>query len=250
MTRSGPPSPIRHADYEAIEAALLESARGRWFLAEYSRRNRSADTRMLLDAITRLEATRLRPRDRGGLEPLLDDLRDMHGRIAGVRGAIAAPAPAAAETAPLDMLGAAEAIQETAWRLRETGVDTAVCDRLDAQTAALCAACATQSDAPPATSDMIALLRDLEMRLELMIGVWGRDRPALQDAPVLPPGDGDDRLSSTLDDIDFVEISPGSQPSAPASGAATAAVPADRFTKPADLALTDLDETKTSALFA
>jgi hypothetical protein len=43
-------------DYEAIEAAVLETARGRWFLAEFARRNRSADTSVLLAAIERLES--------------------------------------------------------------------------------------------------------------------------------------------------------------------------------------------------
>jgi hypothetical protein len=42
-------------DYEAIEAAVLDTARGRWFLAEFARRNRSADTTLLLAAIERLE---------------------------------------------------------------------------------------------------------------------------------------------------------------------------------------------------
>lgn len=42
-------------DYEAIEAAVMETARGRWFLAEFARRNRTADTALLLAAIERLE---------------------------------------------------------------------------------------------------------------------------------------------------------------------------------------------------
>lgn len=33
----------------------MESARGRWFLAEYAKRNRAADTMMLLDALKKLE---------------------------------------------------------------------------------------------------------------------------------------------------------------------------------------------------
>jgi hypothetical protein len=41
--------------YEALESAVMESARGRWFLAEYAKRNRAADTMMLLDALKRLE---------------------------------------------------------------------------------------------------------------------------------------------------------------------------------------------------
>ena len=51
-----PPSPpLSEADYEAIEAAVMETTRGRWFLAEYARRNRHADTAMLLAALARLE---------------------------------------------------------------------------------------------------------------------------------------------------------------------------------------------------
>ena len=69
-----------HEQYEALESAVMESARGRWFLAEYARRNRAADTMMLLDALKKLEnvaadtakpspdieelAPRSRPRDR------------------------------------------------------------------------------------------------------------------------------------------------------------------------------------------
>jgi len=44
-----------NTDFEAIEAAVLNTARGRWFLAEHARRNRAADTHTLLDAIRRLE---------------------------------------------------------------------------------------------------------------------------------------------------------------------------------------------------
>ena len=43
------------ADYHAFCTALSESARGRAFLAEYARRNRSADTPPLLSAIERLQ---------------------------------------------------------------------------------------------------------------------------------------------------------------------------------------------------
>jgi hypothetical protein len=41
--------------YDALESAVMESARGRWFLAEYAKRNRTADTMMLLDALKKLE---------------------------------------------------------------------------------------------------------------------------------------------------------------------------------------------------
>lgn len=49
-----PPALLPTENYEAIEAAVMETARGRWFLAEYARRNRQADTRAILDAIDEL----------------------------------------------------------------------------------------------------------------------------------------------------------------------------------------------------
>jgi hypothetical protein len=48
-------------DYEAIEAVVLESPRGRWFLNEFARRNRAADTLTLLKAIRKLERGVARP---------------------------------------------------------------------------------------------------------------------------------------------------------------------------------------------
>src|SRR5260370_4375047 len=48
--------PLSEADYDLIEAAVMETGRGRWFLAEYARRNRHSDTMTLLGAIDRLEA--------------------------------------------------------------------------------------------------------------------------------------------------------------------------------------------------
>src|ERR1700754_464534 len=44
-------------DYDAIREAFVETARGRWFLDEYARRNRNADTTMVLDAVSRIEET-------------------------------------------------------------------------------------------------------------------------------------------------------------------------------------------------
>src|SRR6201982_98937 len=42
-------------DYAAISEAFMETSRGRWFLGEYAKRNRNADTRAVLDAVTRVE---------------------------------------------------------------------------------------------------------------------------------------------------------------------------------------------------
>lgn len=48
--------PSVDSDYDSIHAAVLETVRGRWFLSEYARRNRHADTDVLLKAIGRIES--------------------------------------------------------------------------------------------------------------------------------------------------------------------------------------------------
>jgi len=50
--RADPPS----EDYEAIAEAVMESPRGRWFLSEFARRQRSSETSVILDCLHRLEA--------------------------------------------------------------------------------------------------------------------------------------------------------------------------------------------------
>jgi len=42
-------------DFEVIRQAVLETERGRWFLAEYAVRNRKSETTSLLAAIAKLE---------------------------------------------------------------------------------------------------------------------------------------------------------------------------------------------------
>jgi hypothetical protein len=56
MAEHKPLHKLSPQDYAEIEAAVMETARGRWFLAEFARRNRQADTETLLAALSRIEA--------------------------------------------------------------------------------------------------------------------------------------------------------------------------------------------------
>ena len=56
-------------DYEAICHAFMETSRGRWFLGEYAKRNRNADTRMVLDAVARIEQTVATQKQAGFRQP-------------------------------------------------------------------------------------------------------------------------------------------------------------------------------------
>lgn len=194
MNNSKAPTPIREADYEAIEEALLQSARGRWFLAEYSTRNRSANTRMLLDAISRLEAAILQPRDAPDSSNLRRDLIEMAVAISRTRTEIAAMRSSnqdesqfynateeldaiveSTEKATSDILQAAEDVQEIAWRLREKGADEDSCDQLAARATDIYTACFFQDLTGQRTSKVFQVLRFLEKRVAAMIEIWGLD---------------------------------------------------------------------------
>jgi hypothetical protein len=90
VLRPGPGGP-NEGDYHTICDALSESARGRWFLTEYARRNRSADTKVLLAALDRIEA-RLNT-DATTLARFRDELRMLLMTIRLGRPGIAAAAP-------------------------------------------------------------------------------------------------------------------------------------------------------------
>ncbi|MDJ1158502.1 hypothetical protein QNA08_09670 [Chelatococcus sp. SYSU_G07232] len=191
MTRSPSPTASADAEYDAIEAAVLETARGRWFLAEYARRNRNADTRMLLDAIARLQDVALGAQAVPAGERLRADLRDMAREIARARDEIVALLPratvaepsrrarvlddvvGAAQRATAEILEATEAIQEAAWTLREGGADETLCDVLDRRATAIYAAADVQDAAGRHIRSMVQLLQQIETRLAVMTGLIG-----------------------------------------------------------------------------
>jgi hypothetical protein len=82
---------VRAGDYEAIEAAVMETSRGRWFLREFAKRNRAADTRLLLKALGQLERALETDRATRDLDGLRAGLSAMAGAIASARSDNAAP---------------------------------------------------------------------------------------------------------------------------------------------------------------
>ena len=84
LAYSRPPDTLGEAEYHALVQALAESARGRAFLEEHARRSRSAETKILLTAIERIEAqVRPHPRDPvyNDLGQVLEELRTARARI-------------------------------------------------------------------------------------------------------------------------------------------------------------------------
>ena len=129
---SARPTPPSDADYEAIRAAFVETSRGRWFLSEYARRNRNADTTMVLDAVARIEqsiATKPPPP-----AEFADIVRTVKRLVADARTDADDSLMAIARSAELATARkSARVIREIAWSLRECGTDTRICDILEAQ---------------------------------------------------------------------------------------------------------------------
>ena len=132
-------------DYEAIREAFMETSRGRWFLGEYARRNRNADTRMVLDAVARIEEALAAQRQQ---QP---SAQEEHAQaLAAIRSAVAEAEQTA--SVALDGLGLEESlapirkgvriIREISWRWREIGADGRICDLIDSQAGAIEAGCA------------------------------------------------------------------------------------------------------------
>ena len=129
------------ADYDAIQEAFMETARGRWFLGEFARRNRSADTAMVLDAVARIERSIAAQK-----APPPDELSTALAAVKTVVAEARAAVTEALSDGPLDQILAphrksARVIREIAWGLRESGADVRICDLLDGQVQAINTAC-------------------------------------------------------------------------------------------------------------
>jgi hypothetical protein len=135
-----PPDAAAENDYQSVCDAISASARGRAFLAEYARRNRHADTEVLLAALDRLEA---RLRDDGtALERLRDELRMLLFAIRLARPDIEAASPLT-KTAKLAKLLA----------LLERRIDAMVEGKIDAKPAGPALPAETiAAETPPAPS--------------------------------------------------------------------------------------------------
>lgn len=197
------PTPLREEDYEAIEAAVMETARGRWFLAEYTRRHRSSDTRTVLDAIDRLEKTIGERTDVTEIDAMKRVILDVDTAISRAKAEICAATGESqaglsdeaseeldsivkeTEKATSEILLIAESIQETAWTMREQGADEEQCAKLDQDASRIYTACSFQDLTGQRTAKIVQALRYAEGRLNAVV-----DLLDLTDEPTSSPHEG------------------------------------------------------------
>ncbi len=180
-------------DYDAIREAFMETARGRWFLGEYARRNRNADTSMVLDAVAKIEETLAAQRQPVVEDRLPEALVEIRRAIHEAEtSAIAAFDPTAIEASLAAIPRGVRIIKEISWRWREIGADGRICDLIDSQLASIEAACAQISTIDPRVELKAAfdLLRDRVGQLDAdgdTAPQAAAARPApVQEAPMTP----------------------------------------------------------------
>jgi hypothetical protein len=158
-------------DYDAISEAFMETSRGRWFLGEYAKRNRNADTRMVLDAVARIEenlaAQRQPAPDNDGLAEALAAIRQALDEARTAASAALDSLALEEHLAPVRK--GARVIREIAWRLREIGADGRICDLIDSQVSAIQGACGQISSTGPRAA-LSAAFDLIEQRIEAFGG--------------------------------------------------------------------------------
>ena len=121
-------------EYRTIEAALLETPRGRWFLSEHGRRARRLDSAVLEDAVERLTTSLRQPP--ALLGALQREVEALQTSLAEARQTLLAkPVQAATDgeaglSASQGILKAAEDLHEMAWSLQANDVNPEGCETI------------------------------------------------------------------------------------------------------------------------
>lgn len=191
-------------DYDAIREAFMETARGRWFLGEYAKRNRNADTAMVLDAVAKIEETLAAQRQPVVEDRLPEALVAIRRAIEDAEGAAAkAFDPAAIEASLAPIPRGVRIIKEISWRWREIGADGRICDLIDSQLASIEAACAQISALDP-RGDLEAAFDLLKERVE-QTDVGGvaaaQEAPPVAEAPAAMASETPVAFTETPQDI-------------------------------------------------
>jgi hypothetical protein len=197
-------APSAPSDYDTICAALMQTERGRWFLHEYARRNRGADTELLLAAIQRIEAVVCTERDKQAQHEFRSDLLEMANAITRTRAEVAEiksatpPAPAARSPLPQprDIFAAAERIRDVTWAMRGHGFDPSTCDQLEALAASILSASALRDPTDHRVSKLSEVLQYLEQRIGTLLQDGGAP-PASPD--IEPPPEPDITAPSSVE---------------------------------------------------
>ncbi len=193
---------ISEADYDAIEGAVMETARGRWFLAEFApaqsscrhhhaaqgaRTHRGRGAGRALGRAGRPRAFRPARDGEGDRAHQGRDRRDEARRRASGkvrRGDRRARTRSCRRPKPRPRTFSPAQSASRKWLgpCASRGIEGEVCDLLDAKATEVYTACSFQDLTGQRTRKVIGVLRYLEERINAMIEIWGLDGTMAREA--------------------------------------------------------------------
>ncbi len=151
---------IEDHDFDAIEAAVLETARGRWFLREFGRRLKAVENERVLEALVRIE--RLLAESRSAMVKPVAAMEPLPKTL--VPKTLGAPAPEASGQVT-DLRFAVRLVQlrliDLAGNMRASGVDAHFCDQIEQQARAFVEIASGRSPAEPVHIQELSLTEEL-----------------------------------------------------------------------------------------
>jgi hypothetical protein len=169
-------------EYRAIEGTLLQSARGRWFLAEHGRRARRLDGALLEDAIGRLQLSLRQPP--ALLGQLQSELHGLKAYLADVHAKLLekCPEPAEQQTGGVPqqqahqiILKAAEDIHDVAWALQANPFDPKGCEDIARNAGKLYAMSQAQSLHAARTLEMLSAIGAASDKIDAILETIGHE---------------------------------------------------------------------------
>ncbi|HUS96520.1 MAG TPA: hypothetical protein VMX97_07265 [Hyphomicrobiaceae bacterium] len=184
-------APTPEDEYRTIEAALLETARGRWFLAEHSRRARRIDTLTLQEAIGKLQSSLREPPALVGqlhneIAGLQDLLRETRAALVSKPKEPPGQAPGTV-SGPGGILAAAEGIHELAWSLHEQEIDVETCEKIARQASSIYALSVRHASESERVRTLTVSLDKALVRLDGLLETIGHETQF--DTFSMPPDD-------------------------------------------------------------
>lgn len=185
-------TPLSEADFDAIREAFMETSRGRWFLSEYTKRNRNADTAMVLNAVARIEQTIETQQQAAPADALPNALAAIRRSLVEARTtATAAFDRQIINDALAPIQKGVRIIHEISWRWREIGGDSRICDILDSQADAI-----EKAHAQLAARDDVAALHSAFGLIETALDeLWDSPAPTNSPSKTTSPETSDDVVS-------------------------------------------------------
>lgn len=204
------------ADYDAICTAFMETSRGRWFLSEYAKRNRNADTRLVLDAVERIEAT-IASQKQAQAEPApppIDPWPELMKAFTKTRIEIAQRMIVENDDGAFESIRTGvEMIRKVSKALRERGWDVRICDVFDTQVSAIndgyTGLLAAQSIESGVQTEVLAAFDALAGQVEALLtgnDPQGQQLDLIVDAVADAMGEDDDFAAALADEPDAPEV--------------------------------------------